>query len=349
MAEEIGDRAQHLLKVLVESYIRSGQPVGSRALARDSGLDVSAATVRNAMADLEELGMVSSPHTSAGRVPTNKGYRMFVDSLLTVKPLSEREIIALSDQLGVDGSKQELATSVSDYLAGMTEMAGMVMIPRTAKRSSLRHIEFMPLSGHRILAILVINEQDVQNTVIKVDRQYTPAELQQAANFLNNELAGHELFDVRHRILRELRETKDGMEQMMHQAISMAEQLFVKPGPEADSDDFVLSGQTRLMGFDELSNIEKLRGLFEAFNEKQQILQLLDRCLDGDGVQIFIGEESGYGVLDECSMVTSSYQVDGEVLGILGVIGPTRMAYERVIPIVDITAKMVSAALAQSK
>ncbi len=349
MAEEIGDRAQHLLKVLVESYIRSGQPVGSRALARDSGLDVSAATVRNAMADLEELGMVSSPHTSAGRVPTNKGYRMFVDSLLTVKPLSEREIIALSDQLGVDGSKQELATSVSDYLAGMTEMAGMVMIPRTAKRSSLRHIEFMPLSGHRILAILVINEQDVQNTVIKVDRQYTSAELQQAANFLNNELAGHELFDVRHRILRELRETKDGMEQMMHQAISMAEQLFVKPGPEADSDDFVLSGQTRLMGFDELSNIEKLRGLFEAFNEKQQILQLLDRCLDGDGVQIFIGEESGYGVLDECSMVTSSYQVDGEVLGILGVIGPTRMAYERVIPIVDITAKMVSAALAQSK
>ncbi len=349
MAEEIGDRAQHLLKVLVESYIRSGQPVGSRALARDSGLDVSAATVRNAMADLEELGMVSSPHTSAGRVPTNKGYRMFVDSLLTVKPLSEREIVTLSDQLGVDGSKQELATSVSDYLAGMTEMAGMVMIPRTAKRSSLRHIEFMPLSGHRILAILVINEQDVQNTVIKVDRQYTSAELQQAANFLNNELAGHELFDVRHRILRELRETKDGMEQMMHQAISMAEQLFVKPGPEADSDDFVLSGQTRLMGFDELSNIEKLRGLFEAFNEKQQILQLLDRCLDGDGVQIFIGEESGYGVLDECSMVTSSYQVDGEVLGILGVIGPTRMAYERVIPIVDITAKMVSAALAQSK
>ena len=225
----------------------------------------------------------------------------------------------------------------------------MVMIPRTAKRSSLRHIEFMPLSGRRILAILVINEKDVQNTVIKVDRQYTSAELQQAANFLNNELAGHELFDVRHRILKELRETKDGMEQMMHQAISMAEQLFVKPESEADSDDFVLSGQTRLMGFDELSNIEKLRGLFEAFNEKQQILQLLDRCLDGDGVQIFIGEESGYGVLDECSMVTSSYQVDGEVLGILGVIGPTRMAYERVIPIVDITAKMVSAALAQSK
>jgi len=349
VAEEIGDRAQHLLKVLVESYIRSGQPVGSRALARDSGLDVSAATVRNAMADLEELGMVSSPHTSAGRIPTNKGYRMFVDTLLTLKPLTDREIITLNGQFGVDGSNQELATSVSDYLSGMTEMAGMVMIPRTAKRSSLRHIEFMPLSDHRILAILVINEKDVQNTVIKVDRQYTSAELQQAANFLNSELAGRELFDVRHRILKELRETKDGMEQMMHQAISMAEQVFDQPGSKPDCDDFVLSGQTRLMGFEELSNIEKLRGLFEAFNEKQQILALLDQCLDGDGVQIFIGDESGYGVLDECSMVTSSYQVDGEVLGILGVIGPTRMAYERVIPIVDVTAKMVSAALAQSK
>ena len=349
MAEEIGDRAQHLLKVLVESYIRSGQPVGSRALARDSGLDVSAATVRNAMADLEELGMVSSPHTSAGRIPTNKGYRMFVDTLLTIKPLTDREIITLSGQFGGKGSNQEMATSVSDYLSGVTEMAGMVMIPRTAKRSSLRHIEFMPLSDHRILAILVINEKDVQNTVIKVDRQYSSAELQQAANFLNSELAGRELFDVRHRILKELRETKDGMEQMMHQAISMAEQVFDQPGSKPDCDDFVLSGQTRLMGFEELSNIEKLRGLFEAFNEKQQILALLDQCLDGDGVQIFIGDESGYGVLDECSMVTSSYQVDGEVLGILGVIGPTRMAYERVIPIVDVTAKMVSAALAQSK
>ncbi len=349
MAEEIGDRAQRLLKVLVESYIRSGQPVGSRTLARDSGLDLSAATVRNAMADLEELGMVSSPHTSAGRIPTNRGYRMFVDSLLTVKPLSEREILTMNGQIGSEGTGQEFAASVSEYLSEMTEMAGMVMIPRTAKRSSLRHIEFMPLSDRRILAILVINEKDVQNTVIKVDRQYSTAELQQAANYLNSELVGQELYDVRHHILKELRETKDGLEQMMQQAITMAEQVFEQPGSKPDRDDFVLSGQTRLMGFEELSNIEKLRGLFEAFNEKQGILQLLDQCLDGDGVQIFIGDESGYSVLDECSMVTSSYQVDGEVLGILGVIGPTRMAYERVIPIVDVTAKMVSAALAQSK
>ncbi len=349
MAEELGERAQHLLKVLVESYIRSGQPVGSRALARDSGLDVSAATVRNAMADLEELGMVKSPHTSAGRIPTNKGYRMFVDSLLTITPLNEREIMTMRGQFSGEGSKQELATSVSSYLSGITAMAGMVMIPRTAKRSSLRHIEFMPLSDNRILAILVINEKEVQNTVIRVDRHYTAAELQQSANYLNSELAGRELLDVRHRILKELRETKVGMEQMMQQAITMAEQVFDQPSSSSNSDDFVMSGQTCLMGFEELSNIEKLRGLFEAFNEKQQILQLLDRCIDGDGVQIFIGEESGYGVLNECSMVTSGYQVDGEVLGILGVIGPTRMAYERVIPIVDVTAKLVSAALAQSK
>ena len=348
MAGEIGDRAQHLLKVLVESYIRSGQPVGSRALARDSGLEISAATVRNAMADLEELGMVSSPHTSAGRIPTNKGYRMFVDSLLTIKPLNEREIITMRDQLGIKGSSQELAMSVSDYLSGTTMMAGMVMIPRTAKRSSLRQIEFMPLSDNRILAILVINEKEVQNTVIQADRFYSVSELQQAANYLNSELAGRELSDVRHRILNELRETKVGMEQMMQQAIMMAEQVF-EPSESPPGDDFVMSGQTHLMGFEELSNIGKLRGLFEAFNEKQQILQLLDQCLEANGVQIFIGEESGYGVLDECSMVTSNYQVDGEVLGILGVIGPTRMAYERVIPIVDVTAKMVSAALAQSK
>jgi len=348
VAEEIGDRAQHLLKVLVESYIRNGQPVGSRALARDSGLEVSAATVRNAMADLEALGMVSSPHTSAGRIPTNKGYRMFVDSLLTIKPLSDREVIAMHGQFGMEGSTQELATSVSSYLSGMTEMAGMVMIPRTARRSSLRHIEFMPLSDNRILAILVINEKDVQNTVIQADRHYSMAELQQAANYLNSELAGCELFDVRHRILKELRETKVGMEQMMQQAITMAEQVFEQP-VTSKRDDFVMSGQTKLMGFEALSNVEKLRGLFEAFSEKQQILQLLDQCLDGDGVQIFIGEESGFGVLDECSMVTSAYQVDGEVLGVLGVIGPTRMAYERVIPIVDVTAKLVSAALAQAK
>ncbi len=343
MAPEISERAQHLLKVLVENYIREGQPVGSKKLARDSGLDLSPATIRSVMADLEELGLVTSPHTSAGRVPTPQGYRFFVDSLLTVQPLDEVQIRRLEEQVAEEDSIPDLASSVSAMLAELSRMAGVVMLP-SREYLSLRHIEFLPLSGNRVLAILVISDQEVENVIIRTQRPYSTAELQQAANCLNDLFAGKNLSDVRQQLLTDLHSARDEMDQLMRNAIAMAEQVFEKtPG----SEELILSGQTRLMEFEELSDVDKLRELFEAFSEKRQVLHLLDQCLNSRGVQIFIGEESGYGVLNDCSVVSAPYQVDGKVLGVLGVIGPTRMPYERVIPLVDVTAKLVSAALKQ--
>lgn len=344
MANEISERAQSLLKVLIESYIREGQPVGSRMLARDSRLDLSAATVRNVMADLEDLGLVRSPHTSAGRVPTAKGYRIFVDSLLTVVPVNQHEIQRFKEKLSKDETIQDMAESVSGLLSAVTSMAGVVMLPRHDNRA-IRHIEFIPLSENRVLAILVLSEKEVQNRIIKTDRQYSSDELQQAANCYNSVFAGMNLLEARYRVLAEMRETKEDMDKVMQTAITMAEQMF-----ETDKEgDYVMAGQTKLMDCEQLSDIEKLRELFEAFNEKRHILHLLDQCLNTRGVQIFIGEESGYSVLDECSLVTSSYKVGDQVLGVLGVIGPTRMAYERVIPLVDVTARLVSASLKRSE
>ncbi len=346
MKPEINDRAQHLLKALIESYIRDGQPVGSKKLARESGLELSPATIRNIMADLEELGLVTSPHTSAGRVPTPQGYRLFVDTLLTVQPLDHAEIHRLRAQFQRSDSIQDLATSVSGLLAEISSMAGVVMLPRK-ECLALRHIEFLPLSGDRVLAILVINEQEVENTIIHTRRPFSPAELQQAANYLNSLFAGKDLAAVRHQLLTELHRTRDQMDQLMRSAITMAEEIFARDS--AKDEDLVLSGQTQLMDFEELSDVEKLRELFEAFSEKRQVLHLLDQCLEGQGVQIFIGEESGYNVLQDCSVVSAPYQVDGQVLGVLGIIGPTRMDYERVIPLVDVTSRLVSAALKQGQ
>ena len=341
MIREINERSQHLLKVLIEDYIRDGHPVGSRKLARDSRLDLSPASIRSIMADLEALDLVTSPHTSAGRVPTPKGYRMFVDSLLTIQPLDEAHIRRIQAQFSGDESIHDVAASVSHLLSDVTSMAGVVMLPHR-ERLTLRHIEFMPLSGKRVLAILVISDQEVENAIIHTERSYSPAELQQAANCLNKLFAGKDLSAVRRQLLQELHSTRDQMDQMMRAAIMMAEQVFEK---SADDEDLILSGETNLMDFNELSNVETLRELFDAFNEKRRVLMILDQCLETHGVQIFIGEESGYDVLDECSVVTSPYQVDGQVLGVLGIIGPTRMAYERVIPLVDVTAKLVSSAL----
>ncbi|MFQ5470827.1 MAG: heat-inducible transcriptional repressor HrcA [Gammaproteobacteria bacterium] len=341
MASEINERSQRLLKVLIESYIRDGQPVGSRYLAKESGLDLSAATVRNVMSDLEDMGLVVSPHTSAGRVPTIKGYRMFVDSLLTVKNLDTTLFRQMQIRLDSEDSLADLAGSVSSLLSSITSMAGIVMLPRK-EQFSFRQIEFMSLADNRVLVILVINDKEVQNRVIHTKRQYTSNELQKAANYLNSIFTGKSLTQVRKHLLSELRNTRESMAKEMQEAIVMAEQVFAD---ETESQDFIMSGETNLMEYAELSRVDKLRNLFDAFNEKQQILHLLDQCINTQGMQIFIGEESGYKVLDECSMVTSTYDVDGEVVGVLGVIGPTRMAYERVIPLVDVTAKMVSSAL----
>lgn len=341
-ASVLNERAQHLLRVLVERYIHDGQPVGSRTLSRDSGLDLSPATVRNVMSDLEELGFLRAPHTSAGRVPTVRGYRFFVDSLLRIKPLSEREIADLRRHFAQAYNITELMQTVSSMLSGVTKLAGVVMLPRH-NAQTLRHVEFLPLNGNRVLVILVLNEQEVQNRIIHVEREYSAAELQQTANFLNQHCAGKDLLMARQTLLGELQATRKSMNELMETAISMADKVFQTEPDERE--DYVLDGQTNLMNFAELADMDKLRQLFEAFSQKREILHLLDKCIHARGLQIFIGEESGYDALDECSVVTAPYAVDDEVLGVLGVIGPTRMAYERVIPIVEVSARLLASAL----
>jgi heat-inducible transcriptional repressor len=317
--------------------------VGSRTLAREAGLDLSPATIRNVMADLEELGFVRSPHTSAGRVPTVQGYRLFVDSLLTVQPLDLGAVERLRGSLDRVDSPQGLVHNASRLLSGVTRMAGVVTLPRR-ERVSLRHIEFLSLSDRRVLAIVVVNQQEVQNRILHTERDFSRAELEQAANYLNAQFAGRDLHEVRATLVAEMREAREHMDGLMASAVGMAERALAEE--EGGGPGYVLDGETNLMDFAELSDVDKLRRLFEAFNRKRDLLHILDRCVHADGVQIFIGEESGYRVLDECSVVTAPYTADGQILGVLGVIGPTRMAYERVIPIVDVTAKLLGAALA---
>lgn len=340
---QISSRSKQVLKVLVEQYIQDGQPIGSKVLVRESGLDISSSTVRNIMSELEGRGLVHSPHTSAGRVPTSQGYRLFVDSLLTVKSVQGQDIHQLANQLVPGVPLKDVAESVSSMLSSLTNMAGLVMLPGNVPQM-LRHIEFLPLSGRQVLVILVVNDRDVQNMIIDVPRDYSEAELTQSANYLNSIFSGQSLHEVRTRLLAELRSTQTQMDAMMQAAIAMAGQVF-EQGSRADEQDCVITGQTNLMGFDELSDVETLRGLFDAFNEKREILSLLDHSVNGQGVKIFIGEESGSTLFNDCSLVTSTYELDGEVVGVLGVVGPTRMAYDQVIPIVDMTARLVSAAL----
>jgi heat-inducible transcriptional repressor len=341
--EGLNERAQLLLKALIENYIREGQPVGSRTLSRDSGLSLSSATIRNVMADLEDLGLVASPHTSAGRVPTDKGYRLFVDTLLKLKPLQHEEIEDIERRLGSEAaSGRSLVQSVSQMLSNVTHMAGLVTLPNP-HYISLSQIEFITLSENRALAIMVMSNREVENRVVQLDRYYSVEELRRAANYLNEAFAGRSLPDVRALLLRQLQETRAHMDQLMKDAIHMAQKVFDTHSEERV--EYVIAGETNLMGFAELSNVDRLRRLFEAFNEKHDILRLLDSCLRAEGIQIFIGQESGYRILDDISVVTAPYMLDNKVVGVLGIIGPTRMAYERVIPIVDITAKLLGSAL----
>jgi len=340
------ERAQHLLKVLIESYIREGQPVGSRTLSRDSGLNLSAATVRNVMADLEEYGFVTSPHTSAGRVPTDKGYRFFVDSLLRRRTEAAAEEVidelrrSLEDEEVRD--PKAIVAVASQMLSSITHLAGVVTIPRQPHQA-LSQIEFLPLSDNRVLAVMVVNGRDVQNRIVQLDRYYSADELRRAANFLNQQFGGKELRRVREDLVTELKQTGERLNQLMLDAIRVAQQM-VGEGTK-DAPEYVIAGETNLMEFAELSNVDKLRRLFDAFTAKRDILNLLDLSLRAEGVQIFIGHESGYQILDDCSLVTAPYTLDNQTVGVLGVIGPTRMAYERVIPIVDVTARLLGSAL----
>ena len=341
---DLSERAQLMLRALIDRYVLDGQPVGSRTLAREAGLDLSPATVRNVMSDLEALGFVCSPHTSAGRVPTVQGYRFFVDTLLKVQPLDERAVNRMRMELSLDQTPKELVASATGLLSGITQLAGVVTLPRQ-EHALFKRVEFLGLTGKRVLAILVTGDDEVQNRILSTEKQHSAAELQQASNYLNELFAGKDLAAVRATLLHEMQETRTHMNSMMVTAMHMADQVLEKNQDE----DYVMSGQTNLMEFQELCDIEKLRKLFDAFNTKRDMLHLLDQCVHSEGIQIFIGDESGYRMLDECSLVTAPYAVDGEILGVLGVIGPTRMAYDRVIPIVDATARLLGAALNQKE
>lgn len=333
-------RAQILLKTLIERYIAEGQPIGSRTLSKHSGLDLSSATIRNVMSDLEELGFISSPHTSAGRVPTPAGYRFFVDTLLVVKQLQSGELRELEGQLHPD-NPQRVIQSASQLLSQLTQFAGVVMTPRR-RAITFRHIEFLRLSEKRILLIVVTPEGDVQNRILFTDREYSAAKLIEAANFINQNYSGQSFEDVRARLQGELRELRQDMAKLMNAALEAGSAL------AEGSEQYVVSGERNLFAVRDLSqDVGRLKQLLELFERKTSLLRILDLSLRGEGVQVFIGGESGVSAPDDVSVVTSPYKVDGEVVGTVGVIGPTRMAYDRVVPIVDVTAKLLSSALSQ--
>jgi heat-inducible transcriptional repressor len=334
-------RAQILLKTLIERYIAEGQPVGSRTLSKYSGLDLSPATIRNVMADLEELGFIASPHTSAGRVPTPRGYRFFVDTLLVVKPLQSEALHRMEGELQPE-NPQRAIHAASHLLSQLTQFAGVVMTPR--RRSvTFRQIEFLKLSEKRILLIVVTPDGGVQNRILFTERDFSAGELVEAANYINQNYAGHSFEDVRTRLQGELRELRRDMIQLMTSAVDAGNRALSE-----DADQYVISGEHNLLSVQELSqDMTRLRQLFDLFERKTTLVQILDVSLRGHGVQIFIGGESGVSAPDDVSVVTSPYKVDGEVVGTVGVIGPTRMAYDRVIPIVDVTAKLLSSALSQ--
>lgn len=341
-SQKFDDRTSQLMKVLVESYINDGLPVGSKALVESSGLKVSSATVRNVMSDLEKMGLIHAPHTSAGRVPTVQGYRLFVDSLLSVKQPDKDVLKQFTSHLNDTDDQSQILENAMDTLSGMTQMAGLVVLPKK-ELIALTQIEFIPLSANRILAVLVQSNNEVQNRVLQLDREYSPAQLQQMSNYLNTLLIGKSIKTVCRILTREMENTRQKMDDMMRSAIQMATHAFAEH--HEDQDDFMISGETNLMQYADNSDMERMRQLFEAFHEKQHILNLLSQVGDADGVQLFIGQESGYGPLDDCSVVAAPYQIEGLSMGVLGVIGPTRMAYDKVIPIVDLTAKLLTSAL----
>ena len=340
---DLAQRSQQVLKTLIEHYISDGQPVGSKVLSESGSLALSSASIRNVMADLEALGYVCSPHTSAGRIPTVRGYRFFVDSLITIQPIDGQALQQLQHSLDADLSRDQLIEVASRMLSNVSHQAGLVTLPRSDEET-LRQVEFLPLSEGRVLVVLVISKQEVQNRIIQPQRELSESELKQAANFINAHYSGRPLAQVRNALLKEMQRDKDKLSLLMQSAIDLAGQAFGKSAEKG----YRLAGESHLLEPGVGTDMERLRSLFEAFEQKKDILDLMERCMEAEGTQVYIGEESGFEVLDDYSVITTPYQLSGSKVGVLGVIGPTRMAYERVIPLVDITAKLLGAALEKS-
>ena len=334
-------RARRILSAIVDKYIQEGIPIGSKSLSLADEIGLSPASIRHVMSDLEELGFIASPYTSSGRVPTSKGYRFFIDSLLKLQPVEAKELERIKKRVNTNESNsRELAISVSNTLSAITKLAGIVTIPKQ-QVIRLKEIDFIQLSEKRILAIIVMNETEVENRILQMKRDYSKDELQQASNYLNTHYKGRSLSYIKKHLINEMIETKESVNSLMSDLIDIADKVL----DFDESEEYIVAGQRRLMDFHELSDIKKLRQLFDAFREKQQLLELLDKSMSTDGIQIFIGEESGYQMFDNCTLITSPYTTEEGAIGVLGVIGPTRIAYQKVIPIVDITAKLLGKSL----
>lgn len=332
----LDDRAKSLLKSLVERYIADGQPVGSRTLSRASGLELSPATIRNVMADLEDLGLIVSPHTSAGRIPTAKGYRLFVDTMLTV----HGELLN-TPELEPD-QPQRVIANAANMLSNLSHFVGVVLTPR--RSSTFRHIEFLRLSERRLLLIIVSPEGDVQNRVIFTDIDYPASHLIEASNYLNQNFAGLAIEQVRERLAKEAETLRGEIALLMRAAMQVGSEVM-----QQGQDELIISGERNLLAVSDFaSDMNHLRRAFDLFEQKAQLIRLLDGSSDAPGVRIYIGGESQVVPVEELSVVTAPYEIDGQIVGTLGVIGPTRMPYDRMIQIVDITSKMVSNALSRS-
>nr|SPS05273.1 Heat-inducible transcription repressor HrcA [Candidatus Nitrotoga fabula] len=341
MSKILNERAQILLKTLVDRYINEGQPVGSRALLQFSGLDVSTATIRNVMADLEEMGLVSSPHTSAGRIPTALGYRLFIDTLMVVQPLDSARVQQLENQLQPDNPSR-LLMQASNLLSELTHFAGVVATPKR-DAITVSHVEFLRLSRKRVLLIIVMPNGEVENRVLLTHKDYTQSQLTEAGNFLNQHYANCPFHDIHQRVLSELHELENDLTTLMSAAILAGDAAISQK-----TEDYVISGERNLLYVNDLSsNMQKLRSLFNVFEQKTELLQLLDVSRQAPGVHIFIGNESGLPGLDDCSVVSAPYTSSGKIIGTLAVVGPKRMNYEKVVPIVDITSRLLSNALSQ--
>ena len=333
----LDDRSRRLLKTLIERYIADGQPVGSRTLSRASGLDLSPATIRNVMSDLEEIGLIASPHTSAGRVPTARGYRLFVDTMLTAQQ-GEMDAPALTPD-----QPQKVIASAAQLLSNLSHFVGVVMAPR--RSSVFKHIEFLRLSERRLLLIIVAPDGDVQNRVLFTDTDYTASELQEASNYLNANFSGMAIEQVRARLHHEVDRLRGEIAKLMQAAVQVGSEVMSQA-----QDEVVISGERNLLAVTDFSSdMNQLRRAFDLFEQKAQLMRLLDVSSEAEGVRIFIGGESQTVPVEDLSVVSAPYEVDGQVVGTLGVIGPTRMPYDRMIQIVDITSRLVSNALSQGK
>jgi heat-inducible transcriptional repressor len=337
MMDNLSERSKRILEAIIEEYISSAEPVGSRAISRRHGLSLSPATIRNVMADLEDMDFLASPHTSAGRIPTDKAFRFYVDSLLTVGTIDPEQKELIQRQYRLYGKDVgEIFKETSRILSSLSHYMGVVVTPRFTT-TMFRHIEFIKLGGRRILAILVSKSGIVQNKIVETDDNLSSEDLVRMSNYLNNLLKGLSISELRSRILREMQDEKVRYDEMLAKALKLSEQTLDENGTEV-----FIEGQVNILEQPEFADVGKMREVFRAFEEKGQLISLLDRCMESDGVHIFIGAENYMHHLESMSVITAPYMSGKETVGVLGVIGPTRMGYDRVIPIVDYTAKVLS-------